>query len=342
MHRSFRGGTLNEVPVYTVAMNGIRRMGVLHILLGIALLGCNRVQPDKTNEPRVAAALFEQFETVAYSKATLLSDSRGYYRLPEQVRNPLRLPFYLFLSGLDSLGSQARAEVLGSANAVLVGAKDFRPPEGLGPVHSQNCYVVALRRRSAFDLGKYFRQASVASAAGAPVWNWSAKVGEFGEHAPRPTSFYAAQIGQSYLLVSNNLEELKAIAGRLASPNPDTRILGEIRDWGIVSEHEVWGYRRYRHADVIDRTAAGMAYVTPEAQALIFMFDREKNSFTLRLFCVPGQERTTANINATGLFGRLHWLSEGVSERTVPLAGDLETLERLGAVMSMLGFGAYI
>lgn len=328
-------------------MTSSTRVGVLHILLVIVLLGCARVQSaDRTYQTLAAAALFEQFETVAYSSANLLSDSRDYYRLPTQVRSPLRLPFYFFLSSLDSLGGKAKTDVLGSADAVLVGAKDFRPPDGLGPVRSQRCYIVVLRRRSAFNLRKYFRQEPVSTTGGVPTWNWSVKLGEFGELDPRPSSLYAAQIGNSYLLVSNNLKELQVMAGRLSSQNPDGRILGEIRDWQIVSQHEVWGYRRYRHTEVVDKTAAGMAYVTPEAQALIFMFDREKNSFTLRLFCVPGEERTPANINATGLFGRLKWFSGGVWERTVPLVGDFvdpeETLERLSAVMGMLGFGFYV
>ncbi len=315
---------------------------VTQLVLTMSLLACGTVKADNAKESRAAAALFERFETVAHTKPGLLTGSPEYSSLPKQVQSPLQLPFHFFLQALDAQGAQVKSAVLESAEAIFVGAKDFRAPAGLGPVHSQRCYVVILREQAALDLSKYFRQAAVSSVTGASIWNWSAKTGEFGEMDSRPSSFYITKVANSFLLLSNNLNELKAIAERLVSKDESSGILGEIREWESVRQHEVWGYRRYRHKGIVDRTAAGMANITPEAQALIVMFDRKENNIMLRLFCVPGEERTPVKINSTGLFGRLHWQDGGIWYRAIPFVADLETLERVSEAMNMLGFGYYV
>jgi hypothetical protein len=109
-----------------------------------------------SNQPQAASALFSEFETVFYAKADLLSSSGGYKGLSEQSANSLRVPFADLLGALDSLGKPISDEMLHDADAVLVGAKDFRPPAGLGAVRSQLCYVLVLRSGN-FDLGKVAR-----------------------------------------------------------------------------------------------------------------------------------------------------------------------------------------
>jgi hypothetical protein len=71
---------------------------------------------------------------------------------------------------------------------------------------------------------RYFKRPP-ASAPGPPVWTWSADLGEFGEGDPRSSSLYATQMAESYILVSNSLEELETVSGQLTSVNDDARIL---------------------------------------------------------------------------------------------------------------------
>ena len=325
-------------------MNGQCHMRILvfFLVLVFSLSAGNAHMSEMNLERRsAAAALFERFETVFYGEMGLVFRSGSYDQLSEDDSNFLRVPFALLLSGLDTLGEATAAEMLASGAAVLVGARDFRTPKGLGAVHSQFCYVVVLRSGSAFDLSKYFSQWPSTSERGMPVWKWSANLGEFGEGDPRPSTLYASQIGQSYLLFSNNLSELRAMGERLSSGKQDARILDGIRDWGLVSQHKLWGYRRYRHAGIVNRDASGMTGVTRGAEALMYFFDEEKKSSVLRLLSSPKDEGTAFNISSNIYMPRMKPVGAGAWETVFPLAGDEDTFERLAFVMGLFGFGVY-
>lgn len=316
----------------------IRRLPAL--LLAIVSFGVNQTRAEARPELHAASVLFGQFETVFYAKADFLSNSGAYEHVAKNDAYSLRFPFGLLEEGLKFLGPNTSQEILSSSEAVLVGAKDFLAPSGLGPVRSQRCYVVILKRNE-FDLHKYLRQSPAASVAGAPVWNWSAKLGEFGEEDPsRPSSYYAAQIAGSYLLVSNNLEELQAAAKGLSSSDTSETALSGIRDWELVRQHKVWGYRRYRHSGVIDRTAAGMSIVTPSVEALAFFVDFDKQVSLMRLLCAD--DATVAKINATAKLPPLKSQAKGMWETRIPLTGNEESFDRLFGVMYLFGFGVYL
>lgn len=292
----------------------------------------------------VASLFFQQFETVFYSKADLLSGSGNYGNLSKTDANALRVPFAYLLTALDSLGNGASADALANTEAVLAGAKDFRPPAGLGGVHSQSCYVLVLRKGSAFDFHKYFHQPAAASGAGKPVWSWSAKLGEFGEKDPRPSSLYATQVAQLYTLVCNDSAELDHLAGRLSSPDRDSQdpTGSGIRDWASFSQHDVWGYRRYRHTGIANRDAAGMTNVTPGAEALIFFLVPAKKAGVLQLLNSPTDQRTASNMNAAARLPPLRSVGSGVWETTIQLSGDQGSSERMVAMMWLFGFGLYL
>jgi hypothetical protein len=192
-----------------------------------------------------------------------------------------------------------------------------------------------------FDLRTYFSQPPLKNERDLVIWNWSAGLGEFGELDSRKSSLYATQVDRTYLVVSNTLEELRAVALDLSrNRSPGTALA--IRDWENLSQRDFWGYRRYRHTGIVDREAAGMSDIGSGAEAFSFSFDKTTNSFTLRFFCQPGEESTAAKVNSRALFGRLKPMGGGVWERVVPITGDLEGLERLVFAMHLLGFGEYV
>jgi len=317
----------------------------IFILLACLLCSCDRSAADTNRESRAAAALFGDFETVFYSKPHLLSSSDTYDQLSKLETSNLRFPFSYLQGALDALAGQFPTDTLASSEAVLVGAKDFQPPKGLGPVRSQRCYVVVLGKRGAPDLRKTFNYDPVASAAGAPVWNWGAKLGEFGEGDLRTSSLYAVVVANSYLLVSNNLAELQSVADKLASVTDDSsRTLSGIRQWESVSRHEFWGYRRYRHTGVADRMAAGMADVTPSAEALIFFLDSNKKS-VLRL--LASDDRTAEKMNAGISKAGVGWPPLKASgarawETAISFSGDEQSAERTFIVVGLFGFPVYL
>jgi hypothetical protein len=315
-------------------------MRKVEILLAILSSGCTESMAD-SKQPQVALALFEQFETVFSAKTDLFSGSKGYRNLSQQDANTLRVPFANLIGALDSLPDHASVGLFASADAVLVGARDFHPPAGLGGVRSRFCYIVVLEN-STFELRKYFSQPPIASARGMTIWNWQVKLGEFGENDPRPSSLYATQVEQSYVLVSNDLEELQTIAKRLASPGRDSPDLSGIREWASVSPNDIWGYRRYRHTGIADRIAAGMRGVTPGAEALIFFPDFERNAGVLRLLNSPADERTAANLNATAKLPPFRSTGAGAWETLIPFSSGEKTLEWMIGAMGLFGFGLYL
>jgi len=309
------------------------------------VLGCDRSVAQTVQESRAASALFGGFETVFYSKSELLSSPHAFKQLSKLEASNLRFPFAYLEGALDSLESPASGAVLANSESILLGAKDFLPPAGLGPVRSQRCYVVVLKNRSAFDLSKYFQTTSVASAAGMPVWTWTAKLGEFGENDQRLSSLHAMQIGQSYVLVANDRKELQLLAGHLASKDRDSHILGEIREWESVSRHEVWGYRRYRHAKIVDPMAAGMADVTSSAEALIFLLNSDKKAGVLRL--LASDDSTAEKMNAQMAKAKIEWTplkpsGRGAWETTIPFSGDEQSADRTFIVVGLFGFPVYL
>ena len=320
-------------------------MRIAAIAVALLTVGCGRNVAETIDQSRAASSLFEEFETVFYSKAELLSGFDAYRQLSKLEVTNLRFPFAYLQGALDSLDRPASADVLANSDAILVGAKDFLPPAGLGPVRSQRCYVAILKHRNSFVLAKYFRVPPVLSVAGMPIWSWSAKLGEFGEDDQRSSSLYATQVGQSYVLIANDPKELQTIAQHLASTDVDAHRLTEIREWASVSHHDMWGYRRYRHAGIVDPMAAGMADVTPTAENLIFFLNPAQKSAVLRL--LASDESTAEKINAEMVKTRITWspfrpTGAGAWETTISFSGDENSADRTFVVIGLFGFPVYL
>jgi hypothetical protein len=309
------------------------------MLIAFLSSGCTKSAANTAEQQRAASAVFDKFETVFYANGDLLSGSGGYKRLSQQDANALRVPFANLLQGLDPLGKQASAEILGNTDAALVGAKDFRapggPPPNLGGVQSRFCYVLVLGTRSTLEISKVASKSGVMSSADGAAWKWSAPPSE--GHA-QPYTFYATQVSHSYLLISNNLDDLHALSIKLSASDAMPSFSG-IRDWESISQHEVWGYRRYRH-DEVNKTAAGTSEVMPDAQALAFSADPKQKTGMLRLFSPTAG--TADKMNGTRILPAFKAAGNGAWEIAIPLTGDQKTSEQMFAVMSWFGFGVYV
>lgn len=308
------------------------------MLIASLLLGCAKSTAKAIEQQRAASILFDQFETVFYAKADLLSSSSGYKQLSQQDANLLRVPFADLLQALQPLGKQVFIELFSNVDFTLVGAKDFHAPEGpppnLGGVQSHFCYVLVLANKSIFEINKVASKHDVMTSTENGVWKWSAQPTE--GHS-QPYTFYVTQIDRSYLLISNNLNDIHVVSSRLGSNiSPD---LSNLRDWQSISQHEAWGYRRYRHSET-NKTAAGTSQVTPDAQALAFLADFKQKTVTLKLFSPT--TGTADKMNETGIAFPFKASGSGVWEARIPLTGDQKTSEQLFAIMSWFGFGVYV
>lgn len=311
------------------------------MLIAFLLSGCTKSAASSAEQQRAASTLFDQFETVFYAKADLLSGSGGYKRLSQRDANALRAPFGYLLYALDQLGKQVSTEVLRNSDAAFVGAKDFRapggPPPNLGGVQSNFCFILVLGNRSTFDISKVASKSGVMSSAEDAVWKWSAP-GDEGHS--QPYTFYATQVAHSYLLISNNLDDIHAISPKLGSNTAPN--LSGFRDWESISQHDLWGYRRYRHNEVHDKGAAGMLEVTSTATSLSFFADADKKTVVLRLYASDGSTAEKLNAHAGMPLPLLTPVGKGSWEATLPLSGDEASLERLFVAMGLFGFGVYL
>jgi len=291
-----------------------------------------------SNGSHAAAVLFENFETVFHTTPAMLSDSLddsgGWY---------VWEPFGYLRVALEAVEKQLPAKVLAESEAILVGSKHFLPPTGLGSIRSTRCYIIVLRKESALDFSRYFNKPPVASAVGTPIWNWSADLGEFGDGDPRSSSLYATPITQSYILVSNNLEELQNVSRRLTSVNNDARVLAGIHEWNDLRQHEFWGYRRYKHGKPrpIDRLV-GTDQITPQAEAVILYVGMRKQTGVLRLFSSSPDDATAENINATGRITPLRPVGPKVWETVFPLAEIGSFPDSAYWVLWLFGWGVVV
>lgn len=313
-------------------------MPVLLVLLSVAC------RAGDTNVQQATSALVTSFETVFYTKADLISSSGAYKGLSKRAADSLRVPFGFLATGIDSLGKNNLANLLSNVDAAWVGAKDFRAPAGLGGVHSRQCYVLLLKEGSRLELQKIFSRAPSGKIGEAPMWSWSADLGEFGEGDRRPSTLYATQVRQ-FVLISNGLEELRQVAGRLESQDVGKSDSAVIKDWTTLNQHDYWGYRNYRHTGVADPQAAGTAEVTPTAQALAFFADYKEKEGVIRLFA--SDQTSAEKLDNTIVSHKAAMLpfkaaGSGSWQTEVALSGDEKSSEGMFEVMGLFGFGIYL
>jgi len=284
------------------------------------------------NHPTPVGTLFDQFETVFYAKATALASSN--------VRDFTRLPFDLALRGLEELSKGESGRVLGKSYGIAVGTKDYLPPNGLGMVRSTFCYIIFLKQFE--DINQYFKQ-PVASAVGVPIWQWTASLEEFGENEPKPSVLYVSELERSYLVISNDLQQLQNVITQLVSSQGEAaRVSKTIPDWTDLGRHTFWGYRRYRHKEQPNRGAAGMQNITSAAQSLYLYADEGEKAGVLRLRSSTESDATADNLNATKMLPPFKKIGAGVWQSVVPLSFQDTDPDPVFAIAWLFGFGPVV
>jgi len=294
--------------------------------------------PSPGVDTRAVAAIFSQYETVFFYTNTDLSSAFSSFKgLSRQTAGSLIIPFGDLISGLDSLDTHVSADMLAKSKAVLMGGKGFIPPEGVGGTEvSRFCYIVQFGRWGRPDFQKYAAKAQKSSAAGELVWSWQVQAP--GPRGQNVTDF-AAQVGDSYFVLSNDLGELEVIAKKLASWDDASKTLSGIHDWAVLSQHEYWGYGRPNGPAM--KGAVGLDDLFPGADALTFYCDVKQKTGVLRLFGAKGEDGATPR--TTGRAGMylslLTFKASGAAvwEAAFPLSGE-KAWERVFSVVGLLGF----
>lgn len=319
-------------------MGRVQKLLILTVVWG---LGCRMSTAELNGRANAAAVLFRQYETVFYTASPLLARVVSQDGLNTSGNGVTRLPFLYFLGALQSLRANASAVILQNSEAVLLGAKGFIPPKGLGPVRSIRCYVVVMLPNRRVDIRDYFRSAERTSADGLEVFSWSARLNEFGEEDPKASKLYATLVSNSFLLVTNSLDELEIAASKLSSVVDSDEFLRGIPDWALVNRYSVWGYRHYRNAE-IPQSPAAKSFVTPDSGELVSFLDLDKSAVVVRLHGLSTFESTAAKMQAIARLPDFKPDDAGTLETKFPLTDTEDCSDMLIRIMFLFGFGSSV
>lgn len=277
---------------------------------------------------RAASVLLGEFETVFYSGGSRASPPG---RSADVETGPLGVPFADLLGASSSLDKRAPADF--AAGEMLVGAKDFEAPSQIGSVGYTFCYVVVLSGRSGLPpIAGYFRAAEAGESGGVSFWHWLARRGP--DIAAADLSFYAATVGKSYLVVSNDVGELTRVFGRLGATHEDPPGARGLSFPDGPPRGSYWGYRRIP----LEKTGGGgrgPGDFPSGSRALVLSLNKRPDSFTLGL--VGPAVRPTPLILSPGL-PPLRPSGSGRWQAIVTISSSEGSEERLFVVMGLFGF----
>jgi hypothetical protein len=307
------------------------------------MYSCGYLTAEVADESRTRAGdvLFQQFETVAYASTDVLTRfQKPGAKEPQSdvsLKLPiaLRLPFVQLIGGLRILGQTAMVDLERNYSGVLVGATGFIPPDGFGMVSSLDCYVALLRPDGQPLAESVFGQAELKSIDGIRVWAWSAPPYE---GYPHITNFYASEIDNQYLVISNDLSHFTDTVRKLA-----TVISIKAPKVGNREPFTTDKYWLYRPVQWGETTPNIDATKSPEGRlsALVLKFSADADGMKCRME-VDGSSDLTETVRK-GLPGSdvLHYepTADGVWQASFPLSKDPATTTTLFRVLSLFGFG---
>jgi hypothetical protein len=308
---------------------------VKFVVFSSVLFSCLVSQAQTTSSTaRAASVLSSRFETIVYTDARFLLNFEADSTREESL-NALRLPYIQFSAGLRTLSATAETEITSHYTSVLVGSKDFRSPEGVGVVTSHQCYV-AVNDGPQVSVDRVFTPATSTSIDGTRAWTWTMPPYE-GYSAT--TTFYAAQVGSSYLVMANTREDFLAIAAALASA-PNRKLASvNILDWNNMNNHEYWAYRSIRRTGVLDPEAAALNHVNPELQAMSFYADISRRTSKLRVWSLDVSQKGIPKVLPDSEYGQFTVESDGVWAAPLSLTQDRRGLEAVTKLFFCLGHG---
>jgi hypothetical protein len=298
---------------------------------------------------QVASVLSGEFASIFYANSKPLLERHLIDSKTIGSEGSLERPFGYLYEAYAPVPGHPIKEILKAGSGVFVGAKDFRRPEGslgLGEVRSRRCYVVLLKNAGSFDIALYLRRLQSATLIDGGMWKWTVHIDEFGPEVvngmpmgkPKTSSIYSRQIGNRFLLLSNDLQEMKIVSDRLAVVSQDHPTQDEIRKWGEITQNQVWGVRSYEHYVDQDKVAAGTQEVSPGTKAIACFLRLDRKALSVRVFTssIEGED-TIKKLNSNRLFPLFKPIGAGIWESAIPTSDGAA----LNAAMGLFGFIVY-
>jgi len=298
-------------------------MVLLSVLVGMLL-----AQPAVPTEleRRAATILIGRFEAVARSTPRAVISA---FIKEEQGGQMLSAPFDRLVDAIRGLGESSAFSVIENAKSLLLGARDFRPPSGLGAVGYQFCYIVVLAPGQKAE--QYLQNLPTETAEGVRVFRWQT------ESDGRRASYFATYLAAGYLVVASSIPDLLTVTGPLGLLAADTSHHAE--SIGRFERHEIWVFRKDEKASS-DYDSRKM--VPHSVRSVAAFSDSGSGNCIVQLTTAPQSTAGRAGIRISPdlpLFVR-----QGATwQAQVQLTGTEEDVfSRFFVIMSLLGFGAHI
>ena len=297
----------------------MKRHAIVLLFTGVLSANCQIFAPEA--QLKASVALARNFETVVGSRG--LRDSvAGKLSEAESV---LGLPFSSFVSILDSAKKGLSDVVIGGSSAVLLGAKNFQQPRGIGITQFDFCYVAVL---SPNRLGSIFNGRELVVGQTEKVWTWKAKLFE---ESSDPESVYASFKGP-YLIIANTLPEIQLISNQL-------EFIKAVSDKEVaqLNRFDFWAYRRYPKKRIATERSGEFEESYFDIYSLEVFLDVKSLVFQLRTAVFAPRPKT---IGLDRQLPRAQYVRGGIWRARISSSLDDENavLQRL-VLMSRLGFG---
>jgi hypothetical protein len=324
-------------------MNNGRRQFATVALIAFCWLGNLAGHAETNSETRAASVLFKQFETVVYTRTDFLASFDNHDGNVVDGEDNLILPFGELFEGFQALGPKTESDLEKIYGAVLVGAKDFGGPEGLGfgsdglgLVNSRKCYIAIQEGDTQPNIDSDFSKASYESIEGKSVWTWSVPLYE---GSPKSVKFYAAQIGDSFFVMTNNRPDFEEAVKSLTSAESSKPTSISVPGWATFSAHNYWAYRLYRRGEVRYQNVAGTADLTLDVIALTFFADVDKREGFIQVLSSDTSMKSIPNIWRGFDQNRFQPQGPGIWQATIPLSKDEAGVDSLSYLFYRFGFG---
>ncbi len=304
-------------------------IGIAAVLLSSwSLPVCARTQATDQE----TAVLMRRYETVFYASGDAVSDLYRSKGEGDRARLRLRIPFMRLFGAFAALRPGAAQSIFQGAKAVLMGAKDFRPPRsdtGLGFVQSTFCYVV-LSQGANIELGTMGAK-PVGEVPGRPAWTWPVPR----EEGQAPMTLHASRLDHGRLLVCNDLTELQSVASALVSDQQPPLDENIARTMAALRPNRIWGVRLLRGPSWESR-------LLERSERLAFRADTATGEWSL--WVIGRSTLESDDLNSVVSDTHMQWRSIGVKQWELNGRADDSSgqFEALYAAMSLMGFGAYL
>lgn len=311
----------------------------MFVLIALFMFGLVTGRAQTDSEKRAAAVLFDRFETVAYARTDLSKDSTPNGQSYGDSEDNLKLPFLELIGAIRTLGPIAARDLKSRYSSVLVGAKDFVLPAGIGAMESRKCYIGILEDGAQTDDELDFRGVDSETIEGRQAWIWTVPSGD---EESAPNTYFAARLEGPYLLVTNNRQDFEEVAKALTSVESSKPVSTTVFSWETLGAHQYWVCRSFRRTGVISPEASGIAHLGPSVTAIAFLADVDRRQGYIRVLTSDSSMKTVPKVLPDAELNLLQPDGPGTWRATIHLTKDASGYKTLFQIFYSFGFGAIL